>query len=157
MIRLFLWLIPLAVLAAVIYPVFAQERTHCGGVSSCLSNVKQLGTAINIYMADCDDRFPLRDTWMDATYLYTKNKSIYHSPALQLPKENPDIYGYCFNAMLSGAKVPDAVDTVPMVFDSVNLAKNASGGIYSLPSPARHEEGNHIGYVDSHAKTVKLP
>jgi hypothetical protein len=149
-----LWLIPLAIVVAVIYPVFAQGNIH-DRRTPCISNLKQLGTGIQIYMTDWNDRFPLRDTWMDATGIYTKRPDIYHSPALQSPRENPDIYGYCFNAKLSGAEVSYPVDTVPMVFDSVNLARNASGGIDSLPSPSRHKEGNHVGFVDTHVRTVK--
>jgi len=47
----------IAILAAILFPVFAQAKTAAKKTQS-LSNVKQLGTASNIYLADYDDTFP---------------------------------------------------------------------------------------------------
>lgn len=47
----------IAILAAILFPVFAQAKTAAKKTQS-LSNVKQLGTASNIYLADYDDVFP---------------------------------------------------------------------------------------------------
>lgn len=45
----------IAILAAILFPVFAQAKA-AAKKTGCLSNGKQLGTAINIYSADNDDR-----------------------------------------------------------------------------------------------------
>ena len=47
----------IAILAAILFPVFAQAK-EAAKKTATLSNVKQLGTAMNIYLADYDDVFP---------------------------------------------------------------------------------------------------
>ncbi|ARU41618.1 hypothetical protein CCB80_10890 [Armatimonadetes bacterium Uphvl-Ar1] len=47
----------IAILAAILFPVFAQAKTAAKKTQS-LSNVKQLGTATQIYLADYDDVMP---------------------------------------------------------------------------------------------------
>lgn len=48
----------IAILAAILFPVFAQAK-EAAKKTSTLSNVKQMGTASAIYMADYDDTFAL--------------------------------------------------------------------------------------------------
>jgi prepilin-type N-terminal cleavage/methylation domain-containing protein len=48
----------IAILAAILFPVFAQAREKARQIS-CLSNVKQYGTAIMMYVQDYDEKFPL--------------------------------------------------------------------------------------------------
>src|SRR6185503_6610831 len=48
----------IAILAAILFPVFAQAKESAKKTSG-LSNTKQFGTAINMYAADYDDVFPL--------------------------------------------------------------------------------------------------
>src|SRR3954453_23302602 len=43
----------IAILAAILFPVFAQARDKARSVS-CLSNMKQMGTAESMYMQDYD-------------------------------------------------------------------------------------------------------
>ena len=56
----------IAILAAILFPVFAQAREKARQ-ASCLSNVKQLGTAIQLYVDDYDETFPwvadITGTW----------------------------------------------------------------------------------------------
>jgi prepilin-type N-terminal cleavage/methylation domain-containing protein len=48
----------IAILAAILFPVFAQARDKARQ-SSCLSNMKQLGTAVYTYLQDWDESFPM--------------------------------------------------------------------------------------------------
>ena len=48
----------IAILAAILFPVFAQAKESAKKTSG-LANTKQFGTAINMYSADYDDVFPL--------------------------------------------------------------------------------------------------
>jgi prepilin-type N-terminal cleavage/methylation domain-containing protein/prepilin-type processing-associated H-X9-DG protein len=48
----------IAILAAILFPVFARAR-KAAQRTSCLNNLKQLGTAINMYMQDWDNKYPL--------------------------------------------------------------------------------------------------
>ncbi len=48
----------IAILAAILFPVFAQAKAAAKKTQS-LSNLKQLGTGVQIYLSDYDDYFPL--------------------------------------------------------------------------------------------------
>jgi general secretion pathway protein G len=47
----------IAVLAAILFPAFARAK-HQARQTTCISNLKQVGAAIGIYMSDHDDIFP---------------------------------------------------------------------------------------------------
>jgi prepilin-type N-terminal cleavage/methylation domain-containing protein/prepilin-type processing-associated H-X9-DG protein len=48
----------IAILAAILFPVFAQAREKARG-TACLSNMKQIGTAFMMYAQDYDETMPL--------------------------------------------------------------------------------------------------
>src|SRR2546423_11341691 len=48
----------IAILAAILFPVFAQARKSARS-TSWLSNVKQVGLAVLMYSQDYDERFPI--------------------------------------------------------------------------------------------------
>ena len=48
----------IAILAAILFPVFAQARDKARS-ASCLSNMKQLGLGTMMYVQDYDEQFPL--------------------------------------------------------------------------------------------------
>jgi prepilin-type N-terminal cleavage/methylation domain-containing protein/prepilin-type processing-associated H-X9-DG protein len=48
----------IAILAAILFPVFAQAR-EAARKTQCLSNLKQLGTAISLYTQDFDETLPM--------------------------------------------------------------------------------------------------
>ena len=50
----------IAILAAILFPVFAQAREKARQ-TACLSNGKQIGLALNMYVQDYDERFPPAD------------------------------------------------------------------------------------------------
>ncbi len=47
----------IAILAAILFPVFAQAREKARQ-TSCLSNLKQIGLAFKMYVSDYDERWP---------------------------------------------------------------------------------------------------
>ena len=49
----------IAILAAILFPVFARAKDAAKKIT-CTSNLKQLGTAWHLYLADFDDRMPDR-------------------------------------------------------------------------------------------------
>jgi prepilin-type processing-associated H-X9-DG protein len=147
-------LVILAFLAALLYPVFATAGVG-NGKTACLSNIKQSTTACAIYQADNNGRFPLRDSWMDV--IDVRYESLLHCSELQKANASMELYGYCFNAKLSSALQPDDPTTEILLFESVNLARNASGALDSLPNPGRHRGGNYVGFADGHAKWRKQP
>lgn len=50
----------IAILAAILFPVFAQARAKARQIA-CLSNQKQIGTAFMMYIQDYDETFPFSD------------------------------------------------------------------------------------------------
>ena len=52
----------IAILAAILFPVFAQAREKARTIS-CTSNMKQLGTSIMMYVQDYDEHFPWGRNW----------------------------------------------------------------------------------------------
>ena len=59
----------IAILAGLLFPVFAQTK-RAAKKTACLSNLKQAGAAISLYMADSDDVFPCA---LDASDKYAPN------------------------------------------------------------------------------------
>jgi prepilin-type N-terminal cleavage/methylation domain-containing protein/prepilin-type processing-associated H-X9-DG protein len=53
----------IAILAAILFPVFAQAK-EAAKKTSCLSNNRQLGIGIMMYLNDNDDRYPGNDQWV---------------------------------------------------------------------------------------------
>ncbi len=47
----------IAILAAILFPVFAQAREKARGIS-CMSNLKQVGTGLMMYVQDYDETYP---------------------------------------------------------------------------------------------------
>jgi prepilin-type N-terminal cleavage/methylation domain-containing protein len=48
----------IAILAAILFPVFAQAREKARQIS-CLSNLKQIGLGFKMYAQDYDELFPM--------------------------------------------------------------------------------------------------
>ncbi len=78
----------IAILAAILFPVFAQAREKARQ-TSCLSNQKQLGTAILMYKQDYDETYPAGnhppDQWANGwpltTAPYIKNLGVFRCPS----------------------------------------------------------------------------
>src|SRR5689334_20193308 len=53
----------IAILAAILFPVFAQAK-EAAKRTSCMSNSNQLGKAVAMYQGDNDDRVPLSNFYL---------------------------------------------------------------------------------------------
>jgi prepilin-type N-terminal cleavage/methylation domain-containing protein/prepilin-type processing-associated H-X9-DG protein len=88
----------IAILAAILFPVFAQARAKARQ-SACLNNMKQLGTGLMMYAQDYDETLPINDyignglvpllgwrdpkagdSWCTGIYPYVKNLQVYVCP-----------------------------------------------------------------------------
>src|SRR5437899_3439611 len=97
----------IAILAAILFPVFAQARDKARQ-ATCLSNIKQLSLGVLMYAQDYDEQLLYRPTqahcqwryicatakeprwwldWWDVVLPYTKNNQIYNCPAAATAKE----------------------------------------------------------------------
>jgi prepilin-type N-terminal cleavage/methylation domain-containing protein/prepilin-type processing-associated H-X9-DG protein len=75
----------IAILAAILFPVFAQAREKARQIT-CVSNMKQIGLGVLQYQQDYDESFPMLHyndakgnevRWFDAVGPYIKNGNIY--------------------------------------------------------------------------------
>ncbi|GAB4454974.1 MAG: hypothetical protein OHK0029_10350 [Armatimonadaceae bacterium] len=75
----------IAILAAILFPVFAQAREKARQ-TACLSNMKQIGLGILMYVQDYDNRLPTY-TWPESYMVgarlepYIKNDDIFRCPS----------------------------------------------------------------------------
>lgn len=94
----------IAILAAILFPVFARAREAARG-ASCVANLHQIGMAFQMYVQDYDESFPsiIKDPtqdggcaprlgWLNANggwavlvYPYIKNGGIFHCPSAETP------------------------------------------------------------------------
>src|SRR4051794_1291126 len=76
----------IAILAAILFPVFAQARDRARQ-TNCLSNTRQMAVAVTQYLQDYDEMFPKDSNdgqatfWMDYVQPYVKNISIWVCPS----------------------------------------------------------------------------
>jgi len=87
----------IAILAAILFPVFSQAREK-GKQATCQSNLKQIGLAIRMYAQDYDDGMPFSRntdstmTWPDYIVPYVQAKSL--SKIFVCPAGDPAKYMY---------------------------------------------------------------
>src|SRR6476661_7875124 len=75
----------IAILAAILFPVFARARENARR-ASCQSNLKQIGLGLIQYTQDYDEMTPQEATadglrWMDEIYPYVKSEQIFVCPS----------------------------------------------------------------------------
>lgn len=82
----------IAILAAILFPVFAQAREKARAIS-CISNMKQLGTGMMMYSQDYDENMILNTrsfqnsggdfhgTWAMEIQSYIKNTKVFECPS----------------------------------------------------------------------------
>lgn len=83
----------IAILAAILFPVFAQAREKARA-TSCLSNMKQIGLGMLMYAQDYDETLVWysdsdcdhgRKLWWQLIYPYVKNLKVYECPDVRPP------------------------------------------------------------------------
>jgi prepilin-type N-terminal cleavage/methylation domain-containing protein/prepilin-type processing-associated H-X9-DG protein len=120
----------IAILAAILFPVFAQAREKARSIT-CVSNLKQLGTATMMYIQDYDEQFPIKEyvldpannkvrTWRELIMPYVKNGQImmgsgtsqFNDPnratqGIWKCPSTPGIKGYQANTNIMGVAYPN--------------------------------------------------
>jgi len=125
----------IAILAAILFPVFARAREKARQ-TSCTSNLKQIGTAMLMYVQDYDERYGQGLSGTSAGTVtvyhqimpYMKNNQI-----LQCPSNQNEITVAGMNTVLSGLGAPP-------------MAAGFSGTSYIF-NTAVWEDGNLTGLV----------
>ena len=111
----------IAILAAILFPVFARARENARR-SSCSSNIKQIGLGFQQYIQDYDEKYPLiaaggaqNQGWAIQMQPYLKSSQIFqcpsetNAPAAGVSTVGSATYGqanysdYWYNSRLAGA------------------------------------------------------
>ena len=169
----------IAILAAILFPVFARAREKARQ-ASCLSNLKQLGLATLMYTQDNDETLPAEGgptsafDWPMPLVPYMKNAGIVVCPSApagscthMYVSGQPCCYGYNCPYMncVSLASIQDVAGTI-MIADSngdnrvgpdVALQKIRQPGVSCYHQlVARHNDMVNIAFADGHSKAMKL-
>jgi prepilin-type N-terminal cleavage/methylation domain-containing protein len=88
----------IAILAAILFPVFAQAREKARQ-TTCASNLRQLGLSAMMYMQDYDDRYvpwygshPTNGQgWSSILTPYVKNEQMFTCPSDGIKRSNPKL------------------------------------------------------------------
>ncbi len=79
LVELMLALMIISVLAAMLFPVFARGR-ESARKTQCLSNLANLGAALQMYAADWQGALPPQDNQWGPVDDYVKNRDVLHCP-----------------------------------------------------------------------------
>ncbi|HEY3411748.1 MAG TPA: DUF1559 domain-containing protein [Armatimonadota bacterium] len=132
----------IAILAAILFPVFAKAR-ESAKKTTCISNMKQFGIAFQAYYTDNDEHFPLqggtqkwgdRLGWSENVYPGIKSFDVYRCPSD--PKSN---VSYTMNAACSVPQDPK----VGYAARTISAVKSPAKMIQLAEAPGT---GNHNGY-----------
>ena len=164
----------IAILASILFPVFAQAREKAR-TTACVSNGKQMGLALTMYAQDYDETFPrvytanggvnnaARD-WKNDIEPYVKNRDVFRCPTRQ--QQWP---GYGYNVWFaSGTGTPLAsieyvskqllvadvqpTNTTAAVDRVMPTGCRFSNGDTRFQAEPRHQNGVMGIFADSHAK-----
>ncbi|HEX8550734.1 MAG TPA: DUF1559 domain-containing protein [Abditibacteriaceae bacterium] len=144
----------IAILAAILFPVFARARENARR-SSCQSNLKQIALGVAQYTQDSDEKYPgtpeSGKTWVDQLQPYLKSKQIFVCPSGTASNgwvSGTDRFHYGFNGLFVGASLSSVTSPAKVVM-------SADSGAFELGLGAdtnRHLEGANYNYADGHVK-----
>jgi len=175
----------IAILAAILFPVFAKAREKARQ-STCASNLKQIAIAMISYSQDYDELFPRNcvyngtayDTWWQVgVQPYVKNTQIVICPSSKLTMGYSQYIGLGYTSAsttgTSQANVKRPSQTI-MCADSYDrcmlpsswrrpTAGSPLGSAYGVVTAAcgwrtpcaPHNEGGNFSFIDGHVKWLK--
>lgn len=170
----------IAILAAILFPVFAKAREKARQ-SACLSNLKQLGMATMMYVPDYDEVLPIAlngpdwwpSTWKARIFPYVNNYQLYGCPSSRvLPP--PDFTGpYGINAYLGEAVwPPPSLAQISMPAQTILFGENNDGDWVVEPNinwypaapwpepghikPLHFDDGCNLAFCDGHVKFMRM-
>ena len=166
----------IAILAAILFPVFAKARENARK-SNCLSNCKQIGNAVMMYVQDYDEMLPFGQTdSAPVTYVihslptgtsvlspYVKNGNIAACPSQKtyasgygwnyphMPYRTFYAGGFSVGDITYPAEVMMFCDTSARVWSYCPIHYPGNGDGYGYISD-RHSGGGNCAFADGHAK-----
>ncbi len=170
----------IAILAAILFPVFAQAREKARQ-TACLNNTRQLGTACAMYFQDYDEnllhyRHELPGNtglyWWAMVEPYVKNDQVFVCPSYQSYAHG---YGWAYNYLGWPSRGGTQSTAAAALADVTNPAETIMLGDTKINSVViyaplnasfvttycevrngydRHNEGANYAFVDGHSKWI---
>jgi prepilin-type N-terminal cleavage/methylation domain-containing protein/prepilin-type processing-associated H-X9-DG protein len=135
----------IAILAAILFPVFARARENARR-ASCQSNLKQIGLGIMQYTQDYDERLPRNDSGQDVTtpvdtlQPYIKSDQLWICPSDSAPYTQ---------TLGSGRKTSYAMNQIYYQDSSQSLFEANVSGITPVSLAAIDDSAGTISYGDA--------
>ncbi|NLO06700.1 MAG: prepilin-type N-terminal cleavage/methylation domain-containing protein [candidate division WS1 bacterium] len=170
----------IAILAAILFPVFARARAKARQ-TACLSNVKQISLALMMYAQDHDETCPRTGgAWWEPLMPYVKNAQVFRTPAYS--DDATASSDYVINGLiLHGETIasferpadqiaivvrapgsaslgyhpwPNDYNPGPPTWDDLSLYVGGSGASWFTARIGHdvHNDGSNYGFMDGHAK-----
>jgi len=159
----------IAILASILFPVFAQARAKARA-ATCLSNEKQIGLGLMMYTQDFDETLPMASyaasaakpycgitsvnspfipKWMDMLYPYIKNRGVFTCPDYPQKATGGPLKNY-------NTYVPQPLDSCTGGRPATNLGTYSQNGAYygETLAPASGPAGQPIPRVAAPADTI---
>ena len=151
----------IAVLAAILFPVFAQAREKARQ-SQCLNNVRQISTAVLMYTQDNDEMFPPKGLWIPLLPGINNVATIWDCPSTKNvgTADSPE---YAFNSSLFARAYADIGSPAAMVVVSELKPQPDASGYYAFKNPDGYFALNHsnnstvLGCADGHVASEAIP
>ncbi len=167
----------IAILAAILFPVFARARAKAK-CASCQSNLKQMSLAFIMYAQDYDERFPSSDTnfpnsawpwipewhpnlygggtafgWPGLLHSYTRTKEIFFCPSG--PAFDPRYVNYCYawNHPGTEGRIAGAETRLPFPAETF-LVMDASYPYLYRHGYTRDSVMTYLGYWQTNPKVM---
>lgn len=125
----------IAILAAVLFPVFAKARDK-GRQTACLNNSKQIGTALTLYLDEWEETFP-NQWWVDGWGEFKATPAIQLMPHLKTTQ--------VFVCPSKGRGAPDPRET--------GFISYGFNGLVMLPGDIEGNDGT-LHSLEDHVATV---
>ncbi|HEY3377840.1 MAG TPA: prepilin-type N-terminal cleavage/methylation domain-containing protein [Armatimonadota bacterium] len=149
----------IAILAAILFPVFAKAREKARQ-AQCTSNQKQLALAFQMYSQENEEKLPLAFTtdvngngqyeagdtlaWMDAVNMPAGGKML-HCPSRE--KTAAFISDYAYDSALSGVALGDVINPTTVILTADG---DKPAGTYSTSTP--HNGKLICSFLDGHVE-----
>jgi len=152
----------IAILAAILFPVFAKAREKARQ-TACLNNQRQLAVALAMFAQDHKEKFPSATNWhQELASGYGIQGKVFDCPTSSFKGTDgtPD-YFFVGGSFLSGAALGDVTDpaSAPLLGDLVNPASSKpyvddnganDAGKAAAKVDARHNKAAVLAYADGH-------